>query len=48
MKNDHYELLLHFSEPMARLELATYPLPWGCSTTELHRHLVGRAGFAPA
>ena len=27
------------SKPRARLELATFPLPWECSTTELSRHL---------
>ena len=27
---------------MARIGLATFPLPRECSTTELHRHLVPR------
>ena len=27
---------------MARIELATFSLPWKCSATELHRRLGGR------
>ena len=26
------------SEPMVGIEPTAYPLPWGCSTAELHRH----------
>ncbi len=29
-----------FREPMVRIELTTYSLPWSCSTAELHRQNV--------
>ncbi len=28
-----------FFEPMGRIELPAYSLPWSCSTAELHRQL---------
>ncbi len=31
------------SEPMGRIELPTYSLPWSCSTPELHRRVRSRA-----
>src|SRR5579863_7092548 len=44
-------ILFSISEPMERIELSTFSLPWKCSATELHRRCikpsVGAVGLAP-